>query len=137
MLGALWRMRRLFGYMKVGYGYASPAVAVEDGERPGPRTTALDGRPGTRVPHAWVAPGQSTLDLVGRGFTLLAGPDATAWCDASPVPCVRVAAHRALGIARDGALLVRPDGFVAWRARRAGPARELVNAYRRVLAAAA
>jgi putative polyketide hydroxylase len=138
MLGALWRMRRMFGYMKVGYGYASPAIAVEDGDRPGPHTTALDGRPGTRVPHVWIEPGQSTLDLVGRGgFTLLAGPDANRWCEASPVPCVRVAEHRALGIRRDGALLVRPDGFIAWRSRSGGPASELVSAYRRVLDAAA
>ena len=31
---------------------------------------------GPRIPHAWIEPGRSTLDLLGPGFTLLSGPDA-------------------------------------------------------------
>jgi putative polyketide hydroxylase len=102
----------------------------------------LRGEPGTRVPHAWVkrhGARVSTLDLLGPGFTLFTGPAGTAWRDAAD------AATKSLGVAVDvrsigaggigadfrdadgrwaeltglpvhGALLVRPDDFVAWRA---------------------
>ncbi len=39
-------------------------------------------RPGTRAPHVWLdRDGEriSTLDLFGRGFVLLAGPEGGAW----------------------------------------------------------
>ena len=85
---------------------------------------------GGRVPHAWVAPKGarvSTIDLLGPGLTLLAGPGGAAWCAAAadlavPMP---VAAHlldgaaaQAVGAGRDGAVLVRPDGQVVagWEA---------------------
>jgi 2,4-dichlorophenol 6-monooxygenase len=93
-------------------------------------------RPGARLPHAWLvgADGHrlSTLDLVGHGrFTLLTGISGTAWLDAAeslPVTVVRIGVDglrdaygnwlRAREIDEDGALLVRPDGYVAWRAAR-------------------
>jgi putative polyketide hydroxylase len=72
---------------------------------------------GGRIPHVWVEPGCSTLDLVGPGLTLFAGPDADGIHGralAGPVP---VAARklpamtaRALGIGAAETLLVRPDG---------------------------
>jgi len=89
--------------------------------------------PGTRLPHVWVERlGQrvSTLDLVGS-FVLLAGPQGAAWCNAArTVAAPAITAYRigediidvggglteALGISDSGAVLVRPDGFVAWRA---------------------
>lgn len=101
----------------------------------------LDGRPGTHAPHLWVEhEGQriSTLDLFGQDFVLLTGPDGQAWRPAASA----AAAHLSLdlvayclgpdgdvrtsrntwptsaGISTQGALLVRPDGFVAWRARK-------------------
>ena len=90
------------------------------------------GRPGARAPHLWIQlRGQriSTLDLFRGSFVLLAGPDGSAWFDVAPKAAARVAglqldAHRivddgftaAYGISASGATLVRPDGFVAWRA---------------------
>ncbi len=78
---------------------------------------------GGRLPHLWVSTADgpmSTLDLVGDGATLLTAGPADAWHRA--VTGVRHAvpitvhdlddvAARALGIARGGALLVRPDGL--------------------------
>jgi pimeloyl-ACP methyl ester carboxylesterase len=50
-----------------------------------------------------------------------------------PVRCERIVEHARLGIRRDGALLVRPDGFVAWRARRAGDGASLARAMQQIL----
>ncbi|MEV6973170.1 FAD-dependent monooxygenase [Kitasatospora sp. NPDC093806] len=86
--------------------------------------------PGARLPHAWVErDGErlSTHDLLGPGFTLITGPQGTAWAESFSGPF----AHRGvvigrdvtspdgrcldlLGIGADGALLVRPDGHIAW-----------------------
>jgi putative polyketide hydroxylase len=140
-LRVLWMMRRVLPYLSVGYGYDSPAIVACGEPAAGPRTKALDGRPGTRAPHVWIErAGQrsSTLDLLGRGFVLLAGPDAGAWCEAAarlpvPVRCERIAEHTRLGIRSDGALLVRPDGFVAWRAKRSGDGASLVRAMLQIL----
>ncbi|TMR88959.1 FAD-dependent monooxygenase [Nonomuraea basaltis] len=70
-----------------------------------------------RLPHAWIAPGRSTLDLLGPGLTLLTGPrcDIRPPATRSPVP---LDVHRleepvaaALGLEPQGAMLVRPDGL--------------------------
>ena len=88
----------------------------------------LEGHPlaGSRAPHAWVVVdgrSVSTLDLFGDHLTVLTG----AYADPGPVaPHVRslalgrdfgdpdgeFAAAYALG--PDDAVLVRPDGYVAW-----------------------
>ncbi len=97
--------------------------------------------PGHPLPHAWLDADDgrrlSTLDLVGPGrFLLIAGEEGSAWCDAArdeaekmgvPLDAVRIG-HLAgdyldprchwlqrREIAAEGALLVRPDRFVAWR----------------------
>lgn len=66
----------------------------------------------------------STIDLYGKEFVLLTGPDGVAWEKAAgaaglpvPVKAYRLDADAAQrhGVKADGALLVRPDGFVAWR----------------------
>lgn len=73
-----------------------------------------------RIPHAWIGPSNtraSTLDLVGGGLTLLgASPDWSA-AAAALKSTISVVAHtlddataQVLGIARDGAVPVRPDG---------------------------
>ncbi len=75
---------------------------------------------GGRLPHAWVRPDVSTLDLIGPALTLLTTDDTSDWHDAaraskSPVPIdvmrLPPSAAHALGLHRPGgALLVRPDG---------------------------
>ncbi|HEY1366610.1 MAG TPA: FAD-dependent monooxygenase [Gaiellaceae bacterium] len=111
----------------LGYRYHSSAIVTDDGddgsltENPHEPT----GRPGIRAPHVALDSG-STLDLFGRDFVLLAGPDGGPWCDAAERASVD--AHRiddarfleAYGLGPAGASLVRPDGFVAWRSQGAG-----------------
>ena len=86
----------------LGLRYASPAVASGAGER---------------APHAWVTVDgrrRSTLDLFDGRLTLLTGQQAPVW---------RAAADRIAGgppltvvdVEQEGAVLVRPDGHVAWR----------------------
>ena len=96
----------------------------------------LTGVPGTRMPHLWLERGSrriSSLDLVDGGFVLLTGHDGGEWCKAASRVAASVgmgiAAYRIgvdlplrgddrsghLGISSSGCILVRPDGFVAWR----------------------
>ena len=94
--------------------------------------------PGTRLPHVWVEQhGQrvSTLDLLDGRFVLLIGPGGRLWQKSAPAVAAsrgielvtyRLAAdgdlldredgwRTKLGMSAAGAVLVRPDGFVAWR----------------------
>ena len=103
----------------IGYRYRSAAVVTED-PNPGGLVDELRGQPGTRVPHVWVRDGVSTIDLLGSRFTLLTGHER--WCAAAA--SASIAAHRicggewaaVTGLGPEGALLVRPDDFVGWRA---------------------
>nr|WP_240111477.1 FAD-dependent monooxygenase [Streptomyces sp. MUM 203J] len=128
------------------YRYASDAVVGAAPDRPVvPDGFTLGGEPGTRSPHLWVlrdAVRISTLDLYERSFVVLAGSGGRVWRDAAlkaaeslgvPVDAYLVGRGRDLvperegdwaqahGVTEDGAVLVRPDGFVAWRARAAAP----------------
>jgi hypothetical protein len=118
--------------------------------------TELTGQPGTRAPHIWLTrDGQrlSTIDLFGRDYVLLTGPDGSAWVNAARsvadtgvrVYCIGGNGDFAdsegrwtatYGVTNGGAILVRPDGFVAWRAERAvkDPARALALAIADLLA---
>ncbi|GAA2420613.1 FAD-dependent monooxygenase [Mycolicibacterium llatzerense] len=124
----------------IGYQYRSAAVVNGDAAAADPDAASLvedlRGQPGTRVPHVWVRrDGQriSTLDLLDPGFTLLTGADGVRWIgaatSASEALGVPVSVHRiddtvdpdgawaaATGLEPDGALLIRPDDFVGWRA---------------------
>jgi 2-polyprenyl-6-methoxyphenol hydroxylase-like FAD-dependent oxidoreductase len=125
--------------MEIGYRYNSPAVVPEPGGHPlheHPRES--HGRPGGRAPHVFLdrnGTPLSTLDLFGRNFVLLAGPEGGAWKAAARAAADRLAvpldAHvvggagladaggsflGAYGISPSGAVVVRPDGFVGWRA---------------------
>lgn len=96
--------------------------------------------PGAKIPHSWlVGPDgrrTSTLDVVGKGrFTLVTGASGTAWEEAVEtldlpfLDILRIdggdirdpyrywAQQRE--IAEAGALLVRPDGVIAWRQKEA------------------
>ena len=93
-------------------------------------------RPGAKIPHAWlVGPDGvrvSTLDVTGKGlFTVVTGLAGAAWKDAVrrlDLPFLRIVVigspetqdlycewQRIREIEEAGALLVRPDGVVAWR----------------------
>jgi putative polyketide hydroxylase len=117
-----------------GYRYDSPAVIGAE-PMPSMEDLVLDGTPGSRIPHLWVRPGQSTVDLVD-GFTLLTGVKADGWHAAAAAN--GIAAHEvpgwadAAGIDEDGAVLVRPDGFVGWRTRSEGSEAELREALDRI-----
>ncbi len=124
--------------IEIGPLYHSRAIIAE-GDDPAvhadPRETF--GRPGARAPHLWVEKNGrrvSTLDLLGTGFTLLAAPEGGAWSAAALAAAkdlgVALDAHTfgkdvrdpdnafaaAYGITAAGASLMRPDGYVAWRA---------------------
>jgi 2-polyprenyl-6-methoxyphenol hydroxylase-like FAD-dependent oxidoreductase len=127
-------------YDEIAFGYRYPAtssssqdqVCYEDPHHP-------TGRPGTHAPHVILQRQEeqiSTFDLFGRHFVLLTGPDGQSWKDGA-----RHAAQQlglvletcsigdtgdlldpdgrflaAYGVGTNGAVLVRPDGFIAWRA---------------------
>jgi 2-polyprenyl-6-methoxyphenol hydroxylase-like FAD-dependent oxidoreductase len=107
----------------------------------------LHGVPGSRAPHVIVPIGgspASILDLFGRGPVLLAASGAAAWADDAREAAGRTGIDldvhvvgepdggfaEQYGITDSGAVLVRPDGIVAWRARAVqdGTARELEDA---------
>ncbi len=141
-------MSILIKILGFGYHYTSQAIIAEsepssintDDRTVSDDQPVLDGRPGTRAPHSWVEyQGKriSTLDLYGRDFVLLAGPEGTDWYEAARAIAARsnlnLLAYRVgpncelvdpeskwlakANIQANGALLVRPDGFVAWRSQ--------------------
>jgi putative polyketide hydroxylase len=145
----------------LGYRYNAGAVVGADAAAPVvPENFAATGEPGTRAPHVWLEQdGEriSTLDLFERVPVLLTQRGST-WEEAAaaaaaetgvPLAChpvgeggtVRAEADAdwlaAYGIGPDGAVLVRPDGFVAWRSvdgAQAGDARSVLEgALREVL----
>jgi hypothetical protein len=138
----------------IGYRYRSEAILGDVAATPSPdgiellEHPELDGQPGTRVPHLWVErQGQriSTLDLLDGCFVLLTGTDGVPWCEAARAVAVNLGieltAYRVgpdadlldlenswpakLGVSADGAVLIRPDGFVAWRTSTLTPTPEL------------
>ena len=148
----------VFGGYLIAGGLTVPAPEPVDEIRVYEPST----RPGAPLPHAWIDDEDGTRrpikDLVAPGrFLLIAGEEGQAWCAAAralgrehgvPVDAVRIGhidgdlfdprcmwlRHR--GIAADGAVLVRPDRFVAWRSA-AGcddPAAALAGALTRILA---
>jgi 2-polyprenyl-6-methoxyphenol hydroxylase-like FAD-dependent oxidoreductase len=110
----------------LGYRYEGSPISWPDGSAASPddpNTYVPTARPGSRAPHVWLADGRSTLDLYGRGFTLLR------LGEADPSPIVRAAERRGVPLSvvalgepavmaayERRLVLVRPDGHVAWRA---------------------
>ncbi|MFI8966389.1 FAD-dependent oxidoreductase [Streptomyces sp. NPDC053493] len=151
------------GILNVALGYRYPHGAVQgaDPAQPVvPDRLSLVGEPGSRAPHMWLnraGTRVSTLDLYERHLVLLSSAGTTgSWHHAAahvaerlgvPVDSYRIGegAHAELtplgdtdwaelhGVSSDGAVLVRPDGFVAWRS--AGPSDDPETALRTVLTA--
>lgn len=136
-----------------GACYESQAV-VPDGSSPpaavDPITEYLpSAHPGCRAPHVWLEKNGerlSTIDLFGRGFVLLAAGAGSVWRAAaaqSGIPKMDVWVvgddfvdsdgtwMTTYGVQDGGAVLVRPDGYVAWRSavRPSDPRRALADAF--------
>jgi 2-polyprenyl-6-methoxyphenol hydroxylase-like FAD-dependent oxidoreductase len=111
--------------IELGYRYHSSAVIADSGDdgRTHENPRESKGKPGFRAPHLWLEPNFSTLDLFGKNFVLLTGAEGAAWQEAANPHRLKVhqIAHPdfcdAYGISPQGAVLVRPDDFVAWRAK--------------------
>ena len=126
--------------IELGYRYRSAAVLAEPNDDGSAHLNPRDSRalPGTRAPHVWVklrGKDISTLDLYDGRLVLLAGAKAHEWCDRAAAVAARSGLALRIcrpgsddledsearlceshGIEPDGCVLVRPDGFVAWRA---------------------
>ncbi|WP_163512906.1 FAD-dependent monooxygenase [Fodinicola acaciae] len=129
----------------LGYRYPDGAVVPEpdeDGARledPAKPT----GRPGSHAPHVWLGEGRSTIHLFGHEFVLLTSSDE--WASVADEVARRLGVplravvldsvewREKYGVGPDGASLVRPDRFIAWRSVGAGTAEDLENALKTVL----
>ncbi len=119
-----------------GCRYRSTAVLSAPGSPTDPvPATELAAQPGTRAPHCRIVRAgveQSMLDLFGRNFVLLLGPEAG--CRSAQVDALPAEFRSWLDVYRIGTditdlddqwpsrygpapatILVRPDGIVAWR----------------------
>jgi 2-polyprenyl-6-methoxyphenol hydroxylase-like FAD-dependent oxidoreductase len=129
--------------IECGYLYHSAAVIPEgaNDSRSHINPRKSRGLPGARAPHLNLERGTerlSTLDLFGGNFVLLTGSQGDQWSDCAGTAAQQSGVdldiysvgkgglkdssgefHASYGIARSGAVLVRPDGFVAWRAKTA------------------
>jgi 2,4-dichlorophenol 6-monooxygenase len=152
--------------VEYGYRYESAAVVPDGSAAPRAiddiRVYEPGTRPGEPLPHAWIDDEDGNRrpikDLVQPGrFLLIAGEDGQPWCEAAeqlagelgvPVDALRIG-HldgdlydprctwlRRRQIDSDGAILVRPDRFIAWRAATAAddPRGALAGALSQVLA---
>lgn len=128
--------------MELGQLYRSTIVLADTRSLPlALRPEEWAGQPGTRAPHLWLERGGariSSLDLFQSGWVLLS--EDARWGDAAAavssalaltvqgvvvgrdVEAQDIAAYRrAFGVTATGATLVRPDGYVAWRAAELAP----------------
>jgi len=151
--------------VEYGFRYSSAAVVPDGSAEPAPlddiRVYQPGTRPGSPLPHAWVddedGRRRPIKDLVAPGrFLLIAAEDGGRWCEAArdlaeqtgvPLDAVRLGhldgdlfdprctwlRHRE--ITSGGAILVRPDRFIAWRRLTASddPRGELADALARIL----
>jgi 2,4-dichlorophenol 6-monooxygenase len=123
--------------VELGYSYGDGGALVPDGtDATVPDPWGLDyrpcARPGSRLPHAWVereGTRTSTHDLIRAGVFLLITDEAgDTWADAGPevaerlgveidvIACTSAQWAQVRGHGEGGAVLVRPDGHVAYRA---------------------
>jgi putative polyketide hydroxylase len=124
----------------LGYYYNSEAIIAGNEKIPIVGGLELNGQPGTRAPHVWLdRQGEriSTIDLFGVHFVLFIGeentlPEKDLQKIVSRFNLPLVIYHigkqgdlidleqrwnSSYGVTSKGAVLVRPDGFVAWQAK--------------------
>ena len=152
--------------VELGYRYESAAILGDGSPPLSPhdsiRVYEPSTRPGAPLPHAWIddegEDRRPIKDLVGPGrFLLIAGEQGESWCSAArelagatglPLDALRIG-HldgdlfdprctwlRQREIGAEGAILVRPDRYIAWRAMGASerPLEELTAALGGILA---
>ncbi len=138
-------------------GDGSPHYVDEHNVEDPVYTYVANARPGARAPHCWLTDAGhdepvSTIDLFSTGFTLLVTPDNrldveelntstpmatyTIGPPESSADLIDAAGdwHRHYGIGESGAVLVRPDGHVAWRGQGRVTTAEINEALTRSLA---
>ena len=115
----------------LGHAFESAAIINDHTPAPRPRDPVGEylpvARPGHRAPHIWLDPETSTLDLFGHAFVALTDPVGKPGLDhaadvarATGIPLTVHAVdapgwHDLYGVGPGGVVLVRPDGYVAWR----------------------
>lgn len=145
----------------LGQRYRSQAILGADHDTVFAATLTAPAQPGDGAPHLWLDQDHrriSTHDLFYDVFVLLTGTTGGAWVDAAarlteqrivPLRAYRVAPApqpaelidtngqwpARSGVGSDGAVLVRPDGYVAWIAHStpADPHAALSHALRQIL----
>lgn len=119
--------------LNFGYFYDRSPLIVGDGEAPPPYTMGAFTEstvPGCRVPHAWLAPGESLYDALHPAYTLLRrdpSAEVSAWVSAAgraglPQQVLDLPPGTPTPAWRHALLLARGDGHVAWRGDALGPA---------------
>lgn len=132
---------RSLAQLDMGYQYRSPVITSDgspDADPPG-ADYEPSAAPGCRAPHLWVDTPHgrtSTIDLFDRDMVLLTADPGASWRavaeTASRALGVPIESHvirepewpHLYGVTPAGAVLVRPDGHVAWRSRTAPGAGE-------------
>jgi len=113
--------------IEFGYRYSQSPICIPDAPEPpeddqGNYTPTT--WPGARAPHVWLKDGRSTLDVFGRGFTLLVlsknVSDTSSFLSVAnrvglPLDAVTLDEPRVRDVYERPLVLVRPDGHVAWR----------------------
>ncbi|WP_397473902.1 FAD-dependent monooxygenase [Pusillimonas sp.] len=133
--------------MEIGYLYRSSAIAPikDDHDRVYEDPREATGRPGSRAPHLLLerdGKESSVLDLVAKRHALVAGPEGQKWASTTEDAAARLklpldvhildgqgavtdrqaAFASRYGVSASGAVLIRPDGFIAWKAEADGGA---------------
>lgn len=111
----------------LGAIYENSPITMPDGT-PRPTDDTYDytptTRPGARAPHLWLRPGVSILDLFGRNHVLLRfgsdAPDTAPLREAAlsrgvPLDIHTIDDAEAARLYERKLVMVRPDGYVAWR----------------------
>ena len=135
----------------LGFSYDEGALIPDGTAKPAMRTRFYEpsDRPGGRFPHIWLdlARKTSTLDWFDKNFVLVVGLQGEAWREAAKEVSSRKdlqietrqmheeCEKNGLLIGLRGAVLVRPDGHVAWRMpwTPSDPAAELASAIDKLL----